>query len=447
MSRQDIISQEANFDGLIGPTHNYGGLSDGNLASATNAGLVASPRAAALQGLEKMKSMHDAGLWQGVLPPQQRPHLPTLRRAGFTGSDKDVYETAWKQAPRLMKNCLSASSMWAANAATVSPSTDSTDGKLHLTPANLSTMLHRSIEHPQTQRALETAFPFASVHRALTEQSVFADEGAANHVRLCETRGGQGVEFFVYGRDGYAAHRPGYPARQTLQASQAIARNHTLNPDRTVYALQSDAAIDAGAFHNDVVCVGALQTLFYHELAFADTPAMQAAITEAAAGLFAPNFVEVPLSEVPIDDAIKAYLFNSMLVQMPDNDRLTLIAPLETQENTATKTYCDKLVASNGPIGEVRYVDVRQSMRNGGGPACLRLRVTLTKAEWEQVNQDNKFSPTLYEDLKTWINAHYRESLAPEDLRDMALMEESFVALEALTKIMDLGDNFYPFQR
>jgi len=394
-----------------------------------------------------MKSMHDAGLWQGVLPPQQRPHLPTLRRAGFTGSDKDVYETAWKQAPRLMKNCLSASSMWAANAATVSPSTDSTDGNLHLTPANLLTMLHRSIEHPQTQRALETAFPFASVHRALTEQSVFADEGAANHVRLCETRGGQGVEFFVYGRDGYAAHRPGYPARQTLQASQAIARSHTLNPDRTVYALQSDAAIDAGAFHNDVVCVGALQTLFYHELAFADTPAMQAAITEAAAGLFAPNFVEVPLSEVPIDDAIKAYLFNSMLVQMPDNDRLTLIAPLETQENTATQTYCDKLVASNSPIGEVRYVDVRQSMRNGGGPACLRLRVTLTKAEWEQVNQGNKFSPALYEDLKTWINAHYRESLAPEDLRDMALMEESFVTLEALTKIMGLGDNFYPFQR
>lgn len=442
-----MLAQEANFDGLIGPTHNYGGLSDGNLASANNAGLVASPRAAALQGLEKMKAMHEAGLWQGILPPQQRPHLPTLRRAGFSGTDKQVFEAAWKQASRLMKNAMSASSMWAANAATVSPSADSTDGKLHLTPANLSTMLHRSIEHPQTQRALETAFPFAKVHPALPEQSVFADEGAANHVRLCEERGGQGVELFVYGRDGYAAHRPGYPARQTLQASQTIARSHHLDPVRTVYALQSDAAIDAGAFHNDVVCVGALQTLFYHELAFADTREMQADIRRASQGLFEPVFIEVPLNEVPIEDAIKAYLFNSMLVQMPNEDRLTLIAPLETQENAATKTYCDKLVASNGPIGTVRYVDVRQSMRNGGGPACLRLRVTLTESEWEQVNLGNKFSPAIYGDLKKWVEKHYRETLAPEDIRNPAIMSESFDALDELTKIMNLGTDFYPFQR
>ena len=440
-------AREANFDGLIGSTHNYGGLSDGNLASANNAGLVASPRAAALQGLEKMKAMHEAGLWQGILPPQQRPHLPTLRRAGFSGTDKQIFEAAWKQAPRLMKNAMSASSMWAANAATVSPSADSTDDKLHLTPANLTTMLHRSIEHPQTQRALETAFPLAEVHPALAEQSVFADEGAANHVRLCEQRGRQGVELFVYGRDGYAAHRPGYPARQTLQASQAIARSHYLDPIRTVYVLQSDTAIDAGAFHNDVVCVGALQTLFYHELAFADTREMQADIRQASKGLFEPVFVEVPLDEVPIEDAIKAYLFNSMLVQMPSETRLTLIAPLETQENAATKTYCDKLVASNGPIGEVRYVDVRQSMRNGGGPACLRLRVTLTEKEWEQVNPGNKFSPALYQDLKSWIEKHYREKLAPEDIRDPAIMSESFDALDELTKIMNLGTDFYPFQR
>jgi len=442
-----LQAMEANFDGLIGPTHNYGGLSDGNLASASNAGLVASPRAAALQGLEKMKFMHEAGLWQGILPPQQRPHLPTLRRAGFTGTDVQVFEATWEQAPRLMKNCLSASSMWAANAATVSPSSDSADNTLHLTPANLSTMLHRSIEHPQTQRALETAFPFASVHPALAEQSVFADEGAANHVRLCGNRGEQGVELFVYGRDGYAASRPGYPARQTLQASEAIARSHKLDPARTVYALQSDAAIDAGAFHNDVVCVGALQTLFYHELAFADTAAMQAAVSKAANGLFTPNFAQVPLAEVPIADAIKAYLFNSMLVQMPSSDRLTLIAPLETQENTATKTYCDKLITSNGPIGEVRYVDVRQSMRNGGGPACLRLRVTLTPEEWAKVNEGNKFSPKLYERLKMWVTKHYRESLAPEDIRDISLMTESFAALDELTEIMELGSRFYPFQR
>ena len=442
-----MIAREANFDGLIGPTHNYGGLSDGNLASSRHAGLVSSPRGAALQGLEKMEEMHAAGLWQGVLPPQQRPFLPALRQAGFRGSDEQIFANGWETASRLMKNLMSASSMWAANAATVSPSSDCADGKLHLTPANLSTMLHRSVEHEQTGRALARAFPFAEVHPALSGQSVFADEGAANHVRLCGAREGQGLEIFVYGRDGYAASRAGYPARQTIQASQAIARSHNLDPARTVYALQSDAAIDAGAFHNDVVCVGAMQTLFYHELAFADMDYLKSDIERAATGLFDPVFVEVSNEDVPIKDAISAYLFNSMLVKMPGRDRLTLIAPLETQENDAAHAYCKTLAASNGPIEDVRFVDVRQSMQNGGGPACLRLRVTLTEAEWAQVHKGNVFTSALHRDLKDWVNKYYRESLAPEDLQDASLMEESFEALDVLTKIMDLGDDFYPFQR
>ena len=416
-----MMAMEANFDGLIGPTHNYGGLSDGNLASARNSGLVASPRQAALQGLDKMLAMHKAGLWQGVLPPQQRPHLPTLRQAGFSGSDKDVYVKAWRDAPGLAKNVMSASSMWAANAATVSPSPDCDDGKLNLTPANLSTMLHRSIEHEQTGHALKAAFPFANVHTALPAQSVFADEGAANHVRLCGNRGQRGVELFVYGRDGYEAAKAGFPARQTLQSVQAIARSHGLETSRTVTALQSNVAIDAGAFHNDVVCVGALDTLFYHEHAFADTDRMQSDITRAADGIFSPKFVEVSDAEVPLSDAITAYLFNSMLVCFPGDDRLTLIAPLETQETKSTRDYCTKLTAGNGPIGAVKFVDVRQSMRNGGGPACLRLRVTLLENEWAQVNSGMRFDETLHAALSTWINDHYREALAPDDLPDPAL--------------------------
>lgn len=438
---------EANFDGLIGPTHNYGGLSAGNLASAKNAGLVASPRQAALQGLDKMLAMHKAGLWQGVLPPQQRPHLPTLRRAGFHGSDEAVYRAAWRDAPALAKNTLSASSMWSANAATVSPSPDCADGRLNLTPANLSTMLHRSIEHEQTGRALRAAFPFANVHEALPEQSVFADEGAANHVRLCAQRGGQGVELFVYGRDGEDAQRGGFPARQTLQSVQAIARSHGLNPDHTVIARQSGAAIDAGAFHNDVVCVGAMETLFYHELAFADTSSLQDDIRNAAQGVFTPRFVEVPNDDVPIKDAISAYLFNSMLVKFPGDDRLTLVAPLETQETESTRAYCEKMTAGNGPIGAVKYVDVRQSMRNGGGPACLRLRVTLTEAEWAQVNPAMRLDEAAHKTLSDWVSRHYREALAPEDLPDPSLMRESFAALDELTGIMKLGSEFYPFQR
>lgn len=440
-------AQEANFDGLIGPTHNYGGLSDGNLASAKNAGLIAHPKEAALQGLTKMESMMKSGLWQGVLPPHQRPHLPTLRQAGFSGSDIEVLNKAWAEDPVLAKNTLSASNMWSANAATVSPSFDTDDKTLHLTPANLSTMLHRSIEHTQTERALSAAFPFAKVHSALSSQSYFSDEGAANHVRLCSERGAQGVELFVYGRDALKLQKSTFPARQTLQASESIVRLHGLNEKHTVYAMQSQTAIDAGAFHNDVVCVGALDTIFYHQEAFHDTNSLKADIIRASKGLFTPNFVEVPRDAVPIADAIKAYLFNSMLVKRLGQDRLTLIAPLETKENPATFAYCNALIAGNGPIGEVDYIDVRQSMRNGGGPACLRLRVTLSQAEWGNVNPKMKITPHQLETLRAWVNTHYRDDLAPQDLSDPNLMYESFTALDDLTDIMGLGSDFYPFQR
>jgi len=387
MSR-DTQAMEANFDGLIGPTHNYGGLSDGNLASAKNAGLIARPKAAALQGLDKMEALHNAGIWQGVLPPQQRPHLPTLRRLGYRGSNIDIYSSVWEKDPRLAKNMMSASSMWSANAATVSPSADTQDARPH--------------------------------------RSVFADEGAANHVRLCAERGQAGVELFVYGRDGYAGTQGKFPARQTLQASQTIARNHRLHTAQTVFARQSQTAIDHGAFHNDVVCVGALDCLFYHELAFADTAKLQLDIRTAAQGKFSPQFIEVSSADVPLKDAISAYLFNSML---------------------KTKAYCSKLISGNGPIGSVHYVDVRQSMKNGGGPACLRLRITLTPDEWAQVNPKMKIDTASLTRLRSWVNKHYREDLAPKDLKDPALMLESFTALDALSAILDLGSDFYPFQR
>ena len=438
---------EANYDGLIGPTHNYGGLSEGNLASASNAGLIARPKAAALQGLSKMKMMADSGLVQGILPPQARPDLPYLKSLGYSGAPEDMIKAAWTRDRRLLRNVYSASSMWTANAATVSPSADCADKALHLNPANLSTMLHRSIEHEQTQRALTRAFPFAKVHDALPMQSDFSDEGAANHVRLCADHGERGVELFVYGRDAKdSGSGTDFPARQTLQASTAVALRHRLSPERVVYAKQSATAINAGAFHNDVVCVGALSTLFYHQHAFENTSAMQSDIRAAAKGLFDPIFVEVTEDQVPLRDAIKAYMFNSMLVAMPGDVRLTLIAPLETQDNEATRAYCEQLVASNGPIGSVRFVDVRQSMRNGGGPACLRLRVAMNDHELGRLHEPMLMNDERYEALTSWVTRHYRDVLSPDDLADPALMTESFDALDELTQILDLGSDFYPFQ-
>ena len=441
---------EANFDGLVGPTHNYAGLAEGNLASAKNAGQVAAPRAGVLEGLAKAKRLADAGLVQGFLPPHERPFIPGLRALGFTGTDAQVWEAAARRAPVLARNMASASPMWAANAAMVSPSADTADGRLHFSAANLLSTLHRSIEGPQTARALRAIFPdearFA-VHDPLPMQAAYGDEGAANHVRLCAEHGAPGVEILVYGRDAFEHWQGRFPARQTKQACEAIARRHGLDPERTVIVRQSRAAIDAGAFHNDVVCVGNGPVLFFHEQAFDDTDAVIDAIRAAAKGLFDPVFVEVPEAEVPIGDAITSYLFNSQLLSWPGEDRMVLLAPKETQETASTRAYCERMVAGNGPIGRVEFADVRQSMRNGGGPACLRLRVVLTKAELAAVNPGVMLTDTLYAKLTAWAKKHYRETLSPLDLVDPALVGESQRALDELTTIMGLGGDFYSFQR
>ncbi|MGX6648220.1 N-succinylarginine dihydrolase [Maricaulaceae bacterium MS644] len=442
---------EANFDGLVGPTHNYGGLAPGNLASANNQGSISSPREGVLEGLAKAKSLADAGLVQGLLPPQERPFIPGLKALGFSGrTDGEVWEKAYKAEPALALNMLSASSMWAANAATVSPGADTSDGRVHFTPANLITALHRSIEGFQTRRALERVFPdkaLFAVHDELPHHANFADEGAANHVRLCAEHGAPGVELFVHGRDAYEPWQGKFPARQTLQACEAIARRHGLDGARTVHVRQSRAAIEAGAFHNDVVCVGTGPVLFFHEHAFEDKAAALSAIRRAAEGLFEPVFVEVPEADVPLGDAITAYIFNSQLLIWPGADRQVLLAPQETEETASTSAFCDRMVKGNGPIGSVKFAGVRQSMRNGGGPACLRLRVVLDDAQRAAVNPRVWMDADLHGALTAWANTHYREELGVADLGDPALVEESRAALDALTGIMGLGSDFYPFQR
>jgi succinylarginine dihydrolase len=444
-----MTAVEANFDGLIGPTHNYGGLSFGNIASDKNRGAASSPLGAVLEGLGKAKALADAGLVQGVMPPQARPDTDYLRQLGFSGSDKMVLDDAWKKAPALVRNIYSASPMWAANAATVSPSADTQDGRLHFTPANLVTTLHRSIEGKATQRALERVFAVGNfvVHAPLPAQSTFADEGAANHVRLCGEHGAPGVEIFVYGRESSEAWNGRFPARQTRESFEAIARSHGLDPARCVFVRQSQDAIDAGAFHNDVVCVGTLNTLFFHEKAFADKDAALADIRAAAKGLFDPVFVEVPEEDVPVCDAISSYLFNSQLLEMPQADRLMLNAPIECEETNSTREYCEKLVNGNGSIGHVNFVDVRQSMRNGGGPACLRLRVVLTAEERDAVNGACMLDDAQFARLTNWAKRHYRDTLHPDDLGDPELMDESRSALDELTQLLSLGSDFYPFQR
>ncbi|WP_233245010.1 N-succinylarginine dihydrolase, partial [Caulobacter sp. HMWF009] len=409
-----ISAQEANCDGLVGPTHSYVGLSPGNLASQKNAGEVSNPRGAALEGLGKMRKLADWGVPQFVLPPHERPDVSLLSALGFSGSDGAVLEQAWKTAPALAAAACSASPMWAANAATVTPSADTADGRVHFTPANLLTNLHRSLEGPQTARSLRRLFAdpdrFA-VHDPLPAQPYFADEGAANHVRLCAEHGAPGVNLFVWGRGAWEHWDGHFPARQTREAFEAVERRH--GTARGVFPRQGKAAINGGAFHNDVVCVGTRECLFFHERAFEDRAGMEAEVRAAAKGLFEPAFVEISEADLPMSDLVASYLFNSQLLVIPGEDRLVLLAPAETRDNPRAFAVAESLAASNGPIGRVEYVDVRQSMRNGGGPACLRLRVVLTDAELAAANPAQRFDAALQARLADWIGRRYRDRLAP----------------------------------
>ena len=439
-----MSAREFNFDGLVGPSHNYAGLSFGNVASFNNVKSASNPKLAALQGLAKMRALAARGFGQAVMPPQVRPNFRLLRSIGFTGSDADVLAKAAKEAPVILACAYSASPMWTANAATVSPSADSADGRAHFTAANLNNKLHRAFEHVQSARSLRAIFAddrHFAVHDALPGTPAFGDEGAANHTRFAKDHGSAGVELFVYGRtefDASASAPKRFPARQTLEASQAVARLHGLSGERTVYAQQNPDVIDQGVFHNDVIAVGNGNVLFYHEQAFADEAATLDALRRALANVDTDlHPMRVASGAVPLADAVASYLFNSQLLSKPDG-RMALVVPHECRENASVARYLDGLVGGGGVIDELIEFDLRQSMRNGGGPACLRLRVSLTDAEAAAMHQGVIMTEDLYARLVPWVERHYRDRLEPKDLADPQLALECAQALEALEGILGL---------
>ena len=437
-------AREFNFDGLVGPSHNYAGLSFGNVASFNNVKSASNPKEAALQGLAKMRALAARGFAQALLPPQVRPNFRLLRSIGFTGSDAEVISRAYREAPVILACAYSASPMWTANAATVSPASDTHDGRTHFTAANLNNKLHRAFEHAQSSRSLRAIFHderFFAVHDALPGTPSFGDEGAANHTRFAASHGSAGVEMFVYGRVEFDAEAPApkrFPARQTLEASQAVARLHGLSDDRTVYVQQNPAVIDQGVFHNDVIAVGNGNVLFYHEQAFLDEADALAQTRHAVASVGAELIpVRVETSAVSVQDAVGSYLFNSQLLTKP-NGKMALVIPQECQENQNVARYLDSLVKSGGPVDELIHFDLRQSMRNGGGPACLRLRVALSDAEAAAMHQGVLMTEALYATLVTWVEKHYRDRLQPSDLADPQLAIEVQTALDELSRILGL---------
>lgn len=412
--------QEINFDGIIGPSHNYAGLSLGNLASSANALNVSHPRDAALQGVEKMRHNLKLGLAQGLFVPLPRPDHEWLSDLG----------TTVQEAPdSLRPAAFSASAMWTANAATVSPAPDTGDGRCHFTVANLRTMAHRSHEWPDTHSQLRCAFADAEhfrVHRPVPP--AFGDEGAANHMRLASSHGGKGVEVFVYGKRGGA-----FPARQHVEASRAIARLHQLDPDRTLFAAQSEDAIAAGAFHNDVVAVANENVLFAHEQAFEDRAELYTGLRRLLPDV---EIIEVPASAVSLEDAIKSYLFNAQLVTLPQGG-MGLILPEEARETPSVWKWLEDALAGNGPIRELFVVDVRQSMGNGGGPACLRLRVVADPATVDPrfIADEKKL-----EAIAAIIKKCWPREIAPTDLKSSKLCTNIEKARTALLEVLDLEE-------
>ena len=387
---------EINFDGIIGPSHNYAGLSVGNIASSSNAGAASQPRAAALQGVEKMRANLRLGLAQGFFMPLDRPNNTWL-----AGLATDMASAE----PHIRAAAFSASAMWAANAATVSPAPDTADGRCHLSAANLLTMAHRSHEWHGTLAQLKLAFAdeqHFSVHAAVSPP--YGDEGAANFMRLCPSHGEAGIEIFVYGKAGGP-----FPARQHIEASKAVARAHQLDQANILFVQQSEVAIAAGAFHNDVVAVANERVLFTHEQAFEkpeETYAQIKALMPEA------EIVVVPANRVSLADAIQSYLFNAQLVTLPDGG-MALILPSEAQANSNVWGWLSEMVTGNGPIRKLVPVDVRQSMANGGGPACLRLRVVADPA-----TVDGRFmaDEAKLDTIAAVITQHWPESISPDQI-------------------------------
>ncbi|MBJ6761336.1 N-succinylarginine dihydrolase [Myxococcaceae bacterium JPH2] len=439
--------REYNFDGLVGPTHNFAGLSPGNLASQSHGGEPSHPREAALQGLEKMRFVAGLGVGQAVLPPQPRPSLRTLRSLGFTGSDEEVITRAARESEHLLRLTSSASAMWTANAATIAPSSDTADGRLHVTPANLSQMFHRAIEADTTHAVLRSIFSDArhfAVHPPLPPGSHFADEGAANHTRL-STPGHSAVHLLAWGRGAWhdVAGPKRFPARQTLEASQALARLHQLDMRQVLFPQQHPDGIDAGAFHTDVLAVGNGAFLMLHELAFVDHPGLLQMLREKLGSDF--RAIVATNAELPVQDAVRAYPFNSQVLTLPDGS-MAIVAPVESRETPAARRFLERVVAEDSPVTAVHYLDVRQSMNNGGGPACLRQRISLTDAERGAITADVFYTPALHDSLAAWVRRNYREVLRPRDLQDPQLARETMTALDELTRILKLG-SVYDFQQ
>ncbi|MVF12201.1 N-succinylarginine dihydrolase [Ketobacter sp. MCCC 1A13808] len=436
-----VTTNEVNFDGLVGPNHNYSGLAKGNLASLQNQQRMSSPRQAALQGLQKIRWMMQRGVRQGVLPPQVRPDFRLLYRLGYRGEPQHVLEQAFKQQPLLFSNACSASSMWVANAATVAPSCDTDDQKLNITPANLISHLHRSIEVGATEALLRYVFSdtrYFRVNPPLPPVLPLSDEGAANHMRIGGC--GNAIHVLVYGYDHSVAAPANqrYAARQSLAASQAVARLNRIPASQVVLVQQTPHAIDSGVFHNDVIALSHDRLLVCHDQAFVNQRDFLQRLQILSGGQI--QIINIEERQITLAQAVSAYLFNSQIVTRSDG-ALAMLLPTQCQRDSAVFDYVEKSLRAQAGLSEIEYLDLDQSMKNGGGPACLRLRINLAETEMKAMKGNLIVDLKTIAELETVVQRYYPEQLSIAMLSDWNVVRSMLSAIEKIYEILELPES------
>lgn len=433
---------EANVDAIPGPTHLFSGLGVGNLASKEHSETPSHPRRAALESLAKAEFVASLGIPQFVWLPPQRPNTQFLTQCGFCGSIVEQVSASFEHAPEILHASLSSAFMWAANSGTFSPAVDCRDGRDHFTPANMISSLHRGSE--SLERAGDLAKLLAGdqqlvVHAPLPSLVPMRDEGAANHMRLSDASGTRAVNVFVYGVDDRSSDttkQPTFYPRQTRSSVEAIGRQHQLRPDATFYIEQHPDAISAGAFHNDVIATSHRNVLVYHERAFSNNVVVDE-VRSRFRKLAGDQLVSicVPESELPLEEAVKSYLFNSqILTPNPDQSRMVLVSPMQCESNVAARSVIEQLIRNpDCPIQQVHFVSLDQSMSGGGGPACVRLRLPLSQQSIEARQATSyRLTEDLADRLRRSIEQFYPERIRLQDFLDPLTLEKAETARQAI---------------
>ena len=320
---------------------------------------------------------------------------------------------------------------------------DNIDNAIHITVANLNSMMHRSIEPKFTYKMLKRILnKKVNINKSLLNLPNIGDEGAANHIRIAERHNVPGYQIFVYSSENISHAKT--IERQSLIGSKLIARKNCVEDQRVFYLQQSNRAIRYGSFHNDIVSTANENIFIYHEEAFESTQELKVILAKLKK--LVPNFKPIKIlnSEIDLQTIVSSYLLNSQLISLPSGGMMFLL-PSEVKQYPNCMQWLEKISAEE-EIKKIKFIDVKQSMRNGGGPACLRLRMIFNENEISSVNKNFLLDDNKIDLLTNLIENKYRDRLQPDDLLDPNLADESLEILDALTKIFKTG-SIYNFQK